>query len=60
MYATLFRVLGQVPEEFKQGEDAKYLMSVARRSVHHLVNLVYPADESRRRVKRRRIFPPVH
>ena len=41
MYATLFRFLGQVPEEFKRGEDAKYLMSVARQSVHHLVNLVY-------------------
>jgi NTE family protein len=41
LYATLFRFLGQVPEEFKRGEDAEYLMSVARRSVHHLVNLVY-------------------
>ena len=41
MYATLFRFLGQVPEEFKRGEDAEYLVSVARRSVHHLVNLVY-------------------
>ena len=33
--------LGQVPEEFKRCEDAEYLMSVARRCVHHLVNLVY-------------------
>src|ERR1700733_5520277 len=41
LYATLFRFLEQVPEEFKRGEDAKYLMSVARQSVHHLVNLVY-------------------
>ena len=41
LYATLFRFLGQVPEEFKRGEDAEYLMSVARRCVHHLVNLVY-------------------
>jgi NTE family protein len=41
LYATLFRFLGQVPEEFKRGEDAEYLMSVARRSVHHVVNLVY-------------------
>jgi NTE family protein len=41
LYATLFRFLRQVPEEFKRGEDAEYLMSVARRSVHHLVNLVY-------------------
>ena len=41
LYATLFRFLEQVPEEFKRGEDAKYLTSVARRSVHHLVNLVY-------------------
>ena len=41
LYATLFRFLGQVPEEFKRCEDAEYLMSVARRCVHHLVNLVY-------------------
>jgi NTE family protein len=41
VYATLFRFLGQVPEEFKRGEDAEYLVSVARRCVHHLVNLVY-------------------
>ncbi len=39
--ATLARFLEQVPEEFKRGEDAKYLMSVARQQVHHLVNLVY-------------------
>ena len=39
--STLARWLEQVPEEFKQGEDAKYLMSVAKRQVHHLVNLVY-------------------
>jgi len=41
LHAALFRFLGQVPEEFKRGEDAEYLMSVARRCVHHLVNLVY-------------------
>ena len=41
LYATLFRFLGQLPEEFKRGEDAEYLVSVARRCVHHLVNLVY-------------------
>ena len=39
--STLARWLEQVPEEFKQSEDAKYLMSVAKRQVHHLVNLVY-------------------
>jgi len=39
--ATLARFLEQIPEEFKRGEDAKYLMSVARQQVHHLVNLVY-------------------
>jgi NTE family protein len=38
LYATLFRFLRQVPEEFKRGEDAEYLVSVARRCVHHLVN----------------------
>ena len=41
VYSTLARFLEQVPEEFKRGEDAKYLMSVARQRVHHLVNLVY-------------------
>jgi NTE family protein len=41
LYATLFRFLGQLPEEFKRGEDAEYLVSAARRCVHHLVNLVY-------------------
>jgi NTE family protein len=41
LYATPFRFLGQVPEEFKRSEDAKYLMSVARRCVDHIVNLVY-------------------
>ena len=40
LYATLFRFLGQVPEEFKRCEDAEYLISVARRC-HHLVNLLY-------------------
>jgi NTE family protein len=39
--STLARFLEQVPEEFKRGDDAKYLMSVARQQVHHLVNLVY-------------------
>ena len=41
LYATLARFLEQVPEEFKRGEDAEYLMSVARRAVFHVVNLVY-------------------
>src|SRR5262249_52975835 len=41
LYATLFRFLRQIPEEFKRSEDAEYLMSVASRTVHHLVNLVY-------------------
>ena len=51
LHATLARFLEQVPEEFKRGEDAKYLMSVARQQVHHLVNLVYrptsPEDASK-------------
>ena len=50
-HATLARFLEQVPEEFKRSEDAKYLMSVAIRQVHHLVNLVYrptsPKDASK-------------
>jgi NTE family protein len=51
LHSTLARFLGQVPEEFKRGEDAKYLMSVAEKQVHHLVNLVYrptsPEDASK-------------
>lgn len=39
--ATLARFFDQVPDELKQSEDAKYLMSLARRRVHHLVNLIY-------------------
>ena len=50
-HSTLARFLEQVPEEFKRDEDAKYLMSVARQKVHHLVNLVYrptgPEDASK-------------
>ena len=41
VYSALARFLEELPEEFKRGEDAKYLISVARRRVHHLVNLVY-------------------
>ena len=56
LYDSLFRFLGQVPEEFQRGEDAEYLISVARRCMHHLVNLVY----GRRVPKaRRRILPQV-
>jgi len=40
-YAALARFLDQVPDELKRGEDAEYLISVASRAVHHLVNLVY-------------------
>ena len=50
-HSTLARFLEQVPEEFKRDEDAKYLMSVARQKLHHLVNLVYrptsPEDASK-------------
>ena len=49
--ATLARFLEQVPEEFKRSDDAKFLMSVAKQQVHHLVNLVYrptsPEDASK-------------
>jgi NTE family protein len=44
VYASLARYLDQLPTELKSGEDAKYLMSVAKRHVHHLVNLVYRPD----------------
>jgi NTE family protein len=39
--ATLACFLEELPEEFKRGDNAKYLMSVAKQQVHHLVNLVY-------------------
>jgi NTE family protein len=49
--ATLARFLEQVPDEFKRSEDAKFLMSVAKQHLHHLVNLVYrptsPEDASK-------------
>jgi NTE family protein len=41
VYSTLARHLERLPDEYKQGEDAEYLMSVARRRLHHLVNIVY-------------------
>jgi NTE family protein len=51
LVATLARFLEHVPDEFKRSEDAKFLMSVAKQRVHHLVNLVYrptnPEDASK-------------
>jgi NTE family protein len=51
LYSTLARFLEQVPDELKRSEDAKFLMSVAKQRVHHLVNLVYrptsPEDASK-------------
>jgi len=49
--STLARFLEQVPDEFKRSEDAKFLMSLAKQHLHHLVNLVYrptsPEDASK-------------
>jgi NTE family protein len=49
--SSLARFLAQVPEGFKKGEDAEYLMSVAKQRVHHVVNLLYqpeiPEDASK-------------
>jgi NTE family protein len=39
--STIARYLEQLPDELKQSDDAKYLMSIAKRRLHHLVNLVY-------------------
>jgi NTE family protein len=51
LVSTLARFLEEVPDEFKRSENAKFLMSVARQHVHHLVNLVYrptsPEDASK-------------
>lgn len=44
--SALSRFFEQLPEEFKRGEDAEYLMSVARRRLYHLVNLVYRPTSS--------------
>ena len=44
--AALARFLDQIPDELKRGEDAEYLQSIARRSVHHVVNLVYSPTSS--------------
>jgi NTE family protein len=44
--SALSRFLDKLPEEFKRGEDAEYLMSVARRRLYHLVNLVYQPTSS--------------
>jgi NTE family protein len=41
VYSTLARHLERLPPEFRQGEDAEYLMSVAKKRLHHLVNIVY-------------------
>jgi NTE family protein len=41
VYSSLARLLERLPAEFKQDEDGKYLTSVARRRLHHLVNIVY-------------------
>jgi NTE family protein len=42
--SSLARFLAKVPAELKKGEDAEYLMSVAKLRVHHLVNLVYQPE----------------
>ena len=52
LYATLFRFLGQVPEEFKRCEDAEYLMSVARRMRASPSEPRLSANERRRRIQR--------
>jgi NTE family protein len=41
VYAALASHLDQLPAELKEGADAKFLMSVAKRHMHHLVNLAY-------------------
>ncbi len=38
---SLANLLEQLPEEFKQTEDAKFLASIARRRVHNIVHLIY-------------------
>ncbi len=38
---SLANLLEQLPEEFKQSEDAKFLASIARHRVHNIVHLIY-------------------
>lgn len=51
VYSAAANLLDQLPEEYKQSADAQYLKSVARRRLHHLVNLIYeperPEDSSK-------------
>jgi NTE family protein len=41
VHGSLANLLEQLPEEFRQSEDAKFLASIARRRVHNLVHLIY-------------------
>jgi NTE family protein len=41
MEYSVVTLLEQLPEEFKQSEEAKYLASVARRHAYNLVHLIY-------------------
>src|SRR4029077_7835233 len=38
---SVANLLDQLPEEFKQSDDAKFLTSIARRRVHNIVHLIY-------------------
>jgi NTE family protein len=38
---SVANLLDQLPEEFKQSDDAKFLASIARRRVHNIVHLIY-------------------
>jgi NTE family protein len=41
MHWSIASLLDQLPEDFKQSEDAKFLASIARRRVHNIVHLIY-------------------
>ena len=59
-HSTLARFLEQVPEEFKRGEDAKYLDVGGQTTSASPGEPGLPADKPRRRLQRERVLPQVH
>ena len=41
LHGSIANLLDQLPDDFKQSDDAKFLASIARRRVHNIVHLIY-------------------
>ena len=41
VHSSIANLLAELPEEFKQSDDAQFLASVARRRVYNIVHLIY-------------------